>query len=425
MIDYKDINSFLHFGYLTNLPLNFQTEILPENNLSQLREKRPGEDEFALIEQGVDALKTMFKNIEGNVHIIPLSGGGLDSRTILAGLLELGLRDQIITVTFGSPNAWDYEIGNLLGKSLNLHHETLDLTMVELDQESLLATARNGSAWTFLFDAFYNSLICSKFGKDVTYWSGFMGGTLGGQQIPQLESCCWLNAKRLFAHRNLFPRSITLTQPNYIPTESLPDSPLIDPAELSYDDQLNFVLRQQNYVKRVITFKDYNYKLPFLASEWVDFILRIPRRYRENKYLYKKIILQAYPEIFSFPTEKTLGLPLSASQKQLNRRRMFMRINKRFAYKLRNNPKLENFFSVWPQFKIYRKINYIDFNHALRKTAKFKSLIYENIQELKKRNILDWLNLDQIWREHQNCQADHGHELMLLAALEISLKASN
>ena len=41
--------------------------------------------------------------------MVPLSGG-LDSRTILAALLEAGLKDRITTVTYGTPGTWDYDI---------------------------------------------------------------------------------------------------------------------------------------------------------------------------------------------------------------------------------------------------------------------------------------------------------------------------
>jgi len=50
-------------------------------------------------------------------------------------------------------------------------------------------------------------------------------------------------------------------------------------------------------------------------------------------------------------------------------------------------------------------------------------VVYESIQDLKKRRIVDWINIDAIWNRHQNRQANHADALTLLASLEINLKA--
>ena len=55
--------------------------------------------------------KAAFENVSEGHHIVPLSGG-LDSRAILGGLLDAGLKDQITTVTFGTLGTWDYDIGS-------------------------------------------------------------------------------------------------------------------------------------------------------------------------------------------------------------------------------------------------------------------------------------------------------------------------
>ena len=43
------------------------------------------------------------------IQVVPLSGGK-DSRLILGALLKLGLRKNIVAITFGTPGTLDYEI---------------------------------------------------------------------------------------------------------------------------------------------------------------------------------------------------------------------------------------------------------------------------------------------------------------------------
>ena len=356
MYNLDDISSFLHFGYLVKYHSDFESHILPENNLSELQRNIQIEvkDESVIIEKGMQALKASFNNIKGGLHIVPLSGG-LDSRTILAGLIDTGIKDRIITVTFGSSGTWDYELGSGLAQKIGLRHVNLDLTKIEVKQGLLLETAQNGSAWTFLIDAFYNSLICKEFGRDVTYWSGFMGGELAGAHLPPSESLSWLEAKKNFVNWNRYARSIILTPPGFNPEKSLPSSPLIDRSIMSYDDQLDFVFRQQNYIKRIVMFNGYHYKTPFLANKWVDFILSIPRCYRVNKYIYKKIVTRAYPELFSFPTANTFGGTLNISQGQLKFRRILSGVRNRIASSSFCGALVFN--SVWDFLIIFRNLN--------------------------------------------------------------------
>ena len=83
-----------------------------------------------------------------NIHVVPLSGG-LDSRIILGGLLKKGLKDSIITITFGTPGTLDYDIGIHIAKQLGIYYEALDLTKVCYDEKSLQCAAMEGGLWTW------------------------------------------------------------------------------------------------------------------------------------------------------------------------------------------------------------------------------------------------------------------------------------
>lgn len=80
---------------------------------------------------------------------------------------------------------------------------------------------------------------------------------------------------------------------------------------------------------------------------------------------------------------------------------------------------------LWDRIGIYRVLQYLDFNDAVRERDDFRSMVRENIQDLKRRQLIDWLELDRLWRDHQDKKCDIGMELMLLTALEISLKVED
>ncbi len=424
MYNLNDISFFLRCGFLPKYQKDVLSHFFLENDLLELKRNTQTEtgNESLIIEKGIRALKSSFKNITGDIHIVPLSGG-LDSRTILAELIDVGLKDKIITVSFGSPGAYDYEIGAMVANKLRLQHKKFDLTNVEVNHDLLIETAKNYGSWTFLIDAYYNSLICKEFGENATYWSGMMGGELAGSHLPYFESNSWTEAKRYFLKWNQFSQSINLSQPEYNLEENLPFSPLLDRSILRYDDQLDFAFRQQNYIKRVVMFNGYNYKAPFLSSEWVKFILSIPRQYRINKYIYKNILLKAYPKLFSLPTTNNFGGSLNISRNRIYYRYILNGIRKRIDnYHNLNTKYLDN---IWRYFNIYQNVNYIDFNEAIRNRDDFKSLVHDNMRDLKNRNILDWLDIDLILRQHQKKKYNHGSALMLLTALEISLKVSD
>lgn len=69
--------------------------------------------------------------------------------------------------------------------------------------------------------------------------------------------------------------------------------------------------------------------------------------------------------------------------------------------------------------------NYIDFDRGLRERADLKAVVYENIKALKKRQIVDWIDVDAIWHSHQRMEGNYADALTLLASLEINLKQTN
>ena len=67
--------------------------------------------------------------------------------------------------------------------------------------------------------------------------------------------------------------------------------------------------------------------------------------------------------------------------------------------------------------------NYIDFNEGIRNRKDLNTIIYSSVMDLKERKIIDWIDIDNIWKRHINKESDHADALITLASLEIHLKA--
>jgi len=92
---------------------------------------------------------------------------------------------------------------------------------------------------------------------------------------------------------------------------ALPAAPFVSDRLLPYPDQLDFALRQNRYI-RIRYLRGYTMRSPFLARPWVDFMLALPIRYRDQQRLYMTILRRAYPRLFALPTTTFDGAAVPA-----------------------------------------------------------------------------------------------------------------
>lgn len=403
--DQNAVINFLYYGYLPRnldkeyqIPSWLQNIDIGANSLKNLSESE-------LIHIGCKRIKELFLNIPFDYsrnNIVPLSGG-LDSRAILAGLIKSGLKDKITTVTFGTPNTFDFEFGNLIAKIAGTKHINIDLTKEIITFEKLLESKKNNHYWTYLFDSYYNKLIAGLFGIESIYWSGFMGDPLAGAHLLPKEIDTWEKAKRIFALNQQFVKSFNLC-PNYFNAESiLPERCFFDKKKLSFYEQIDFVFRQLNYILPTLTKSGYKYVFPFIEKSWVEFILSVPSNLRKNKKLYKLILQRTYPKFFSLPSTDHPGFYGFSHFKQKIFQKVFPRLG-------RGTP---------------RTLNYIDFDEAIRKRDDFKTLIYDSLVSIHKMQILPWLDLSELWDKHQKREKNYGDALTMLTSLYVLIAKQN
>ena len=394
-----NLNSFLKLGYF----LDYENEKISINtsNIDKIKYKNIEEEELITI--GAKTWKEAIANnfIKNRSHLVPVSGG-LDSRAILAGLLEHTEAKNIYTYTFGSPNTLDYDIGNHIAKALGTKHTRFDLTQHKFDQDELEAISKRVDFQTMLFHHAPVWKVDEIFNGCQT-WNGFMGDPIAGSKLVQNPSNTLEEAKKEFIKKNVFVRSIDLATNEKF--EKLIECKCISSENLTLDEQLDFTNRQTKYIAPHVLMDGYNYQTPFLNQSWVNFMLGVDNKYRINQNLYKKILLHTFPVEFSYKTKTNFGLPLGASK--------FRFFIKRVQEKMLKNPGLS----------INTNINYLDFNEKIRTKNDLREIVVTNILDLKKRNLIDWINIENILNTHLSEKANFADALIVLASLEIHLKS--
>ncbi len=404
------LGPLLHFGYLVPPTIAVASCAWHVQDGARLRSTiSPNEKD--LVEQGSTVLCRIFEKVDHAHHIVPLSGG-LDSRAILGGLIHAGMKDSITAVTFGVPGTLDYELGHIVAQELGVRHVAINLDEIEVTTPALIDMVLREGLNCWLFDCYYNRLIPTMFGVDARYWSGFMGDPLAGSHLARTESREWWTAMLRFLERNRFAGQVRLAHPETHLEAYLPREPFLPREWLTYDEQIDFAVRQEGYIRRVVTVEGYSYETPFLDREWATFILSVPVPLRREERLYSRILQHAFPEAFSLPTKRTYGLALGDPAWRIQWRRYATGLRRRLA------PRLP-FLSA----RTDPVQNYINFAEAIRRRKDFRTLVCENISDLRRRDLLTWLDLDHLVDEHLRGRCDYSRELTLLTSLEVLLKA--
>ncbi len=376
----------------------------------------PFSDRASLVAEGTRMLRSTMEqtyaaNRFASIHVVPLSGG-LDSRAILAWLREAVDSSKLFAVTFGTPGTWDFEIGRLVAQKAGIKHESIDLTKVEWSTEHLVSFAKRCEQALPVFEAYLGHQSRLVFGVEPLYWSGILADTIAGKHIYEKDSESWEEARARFAASARRTASTILTPQDFDPRSPLPGGPLLPADLLSYDDQLRLAVRGQHYLRPLLLLPGYLYATPYLCLPWTSFMLNVPRSFQRYKQIYPEVLKRAYPELFSWPTKNHAGLPLDAPPWQESLRRT----TRRATVAARR-------LIPWLPSSVPLQTNYIDFDECLRTRQDFKQVVYENLEDLKERKLVPWIDLPGIWERHQRRKENCANILLVLASLEINLKA--
>lgn len=356
-----------------------------------------------LVEIGAQKLRQAIENnfAANEKHLVPISGG-LDSRCILAALLEHTEARNIETYTFGSPQSLDFDIGNLIAKKVGTKHKSFDLSSYKYTEKSLQEAATQTGFQTVLFYHAPVDLVHSSFNNCYS-WSGFMGDPIAGSKLLTAPSKNILQAKRTYLTKNIFSEYAFV-----MPDEKALNYVHYDggfPLEtLTFDEQLDFENRQFKYIEPHVLMGDYKHQLPFLDKSFCQFMLSVDNKYRIEQFLYESILISAFPKLFRLPTKNKHGLSLSASKSAVKVRRFY---NKLLSFRASNN----------------LNTNYIDFSGKIRNDDHFQKIVRDNIMQLDDKKVFN--NSDVIFMDLLDChvsgKANYTNCLLGLASLNINI----
>ncbi|NLK12428.1 MAG: hypothetical protein GX312_02425, partial [Candidatus Phytoplasma sp.] len=268
MLSNSNLNSFLKLGYFLdykNPKYKFDFSRIDKSKYATCTEKE-------LINIGskllTEAITSKFEC--GKRHVVPISGG-LDSRAILAGLLECTEAKNIETYTFGTPGTLDLEIGREVGLGLGTKHVSFALTEHRYDIEELLDISNRINHQTVLFHHPPVKRLSSIYGDSI-FWMGSFAGPITGGSTEKERVENTLNAKKIFTHKNRYSRSVELS--------CLKDEDLFDLIEIKNNDMdlsemADFYNRQVKFIAPHVLLEGFNYKIPFYDIELMSFFLSL------------------------------------------------------------------------------------------------------------------------------------------------------
>ena len=357
----------------------------------------------ALLKSGVsiyrEAIGANFRSNQS--HVVPISGG-MDSRAILATLLEHTEAHNIKTFSFGSPGTLDYDIGCEIAKISGTQHTAFDLTKYTYTQEELEDIAQRIDHQTVLFHH-WPVWAADQIYPGATVWSGFLGDPLSGSHLPTAPAKDIQGAIGYFISKNRYVQSHNFTT-NNLDFSALVELPIIGNTSLTFEEQIDLRNRQTKFIAPHVLMKGYQWCTPFTYQPWVDFILSVPNKFRKGQNLYKKILVSAFPGPFSHRTKSNHGLKLDAP--------VYYKISTLVSQKIQRALGKKSSY-----------INYIDFESAIRERNDIRELIARNVIDLSERKILDGIDTINMLNAHMSGHRNYADVLIALASLEIHIKA--
>ncbi len=410
-VDNRQLEVFLKIGYVPSNLTIFKNVNLVDNGNRQLKDIFLDLPEY---EHNIDTLKNItLESIEDRYkrntsHIVPLSGG-MDSRIVLAALLEFTEARNIHTYTFGMPGSYDYEIPNSIARKLGTKHTNFNAEDTSYSIDGLVRAAVASDGNTEVFHPLVLNRVADHYDSGATYWSGlggdFVGGGLGSNKMK---------GKNPLQHLiNYEKRGIHFLD-GVVNDESLYEY-------INISDKMSGVVptneayfwenHHQRYTRHHIIRNDMSIEAPLVDTRLMKFFFTLDENERQNKKFFNESFSSIFSDLFRFPT-------------------------KDYGYKYSKYPLLKplrkaKFYSkamgwrIAPNLFTHPNAAYIDMQHAINERSDVRSCIDELLADLAKRDLVDNKRMFSFLSDHRNGHRNYTKDIINLASLEVILKAAN
>lgn len=408
-IDKDGLSAYLKLGYVPGNKTLFEGHecLLGKGDLQNEFSELPDyvHSEIELKRLFLSVIEKNFKENKDKIHVVPLSGG-MDSRIVLAALLEFTEAKNIHTYTFGVPGSYDFDIPNKIAKKLGTKHKNFNSEDTNYSIDSLIRAAIASDLNTEIFHPVVLNHVADFYGPDALFWSGYVGDLVGGGFGSKL-----LSEQPKQAIINYEKRGIHFLD------NSLCDDKIA--FTLTEGDKFNEVMSLtescfwENHVERYtghhLFRNDMNIIAPFLDSKIMKFFYTLPENKRHNKVYFNEAFSSIFPSVFSFPT-KDYGFKYSKNS------------HKDYLHKLTFYCKALG-WRVFPKLVTHPSAAYIDMQYAINNREDVKLSIDILIHDLAKRDIVDNKKMFTFLEQHRIGKSNYTKDIINLASLEVILKA--
>lgn len=273
----------------------------------------------------IEAVGRSLGAIKAPSIVVPLSGG-LDSRLLLACVLEHYEAVDVNTYTFGEPGTWDYDLGNRVASAFGTRHERINLARENYTLESALYDSASVCAQTIIIFGTPFYFIKRVYGDSAAFISGFMGDPVAGSKLPtpNEQSEAQTAAGFIEKHTVAFPKLKTTT----CMAESIAE---LDDERLTKSERLDFANRQFKYIAPHVC-PDETYFSPFMDPQWVGAMLNLPSNLRVDCRFYRDMCIREFPEFFGLlPVKGAAGGNLASNRAAVFTRKAINRLGVNLA----------------------------------------------------------------------------------------------
>lgn len=339
--------------------------------------------------------------------IVPLSGG-MDSRAILAAVLEEVPAWKVRTYSHGVVGANDFELGNLVARRAGTTHVALDLEQVPFSAEGLAEIADWSDANTDLVQPVVWRHIAKVLGPDGIHWTGFTGDGLGGSFSQRWPSMSVEAAVETY-YRGEMGRMVLIPAEEPISSElALVEREGCFDGALSPVEAVWFTNHVERYTAHHLFMNRLRYENPFMDDEFVEFMVGLPTEWRLGKRFFDEMMTRRFPRLFDLPL-KDAGWSRSRQRWQQPQWVLDQSVRK----------------ALWrlaPAKVHHPMLSYLDFGEALRSRRDLRSVAEDHLHTLARRDVVAGKRLLAMWQDHRTGRADHRYVLTQAVSLEAIIR---
>lgn len=352
---------------------------------------------------------------------------GMDSRGILAGLVDVLPKSRIWAYTNGEPGNPDFETARLYTEKVLDNHLFFEQTEGVYTAEHSLEKVKDripGTAWQL------SGQSRSTMPKDVSKlknFHGFLGDSISGKRLKKDVSMDWTSAVESFVSSNNVFKSSKLRvgevdlgydwlPKDYDPFHIFPSKPFLSNDQMTFYDQLDLCYRQEQRIRHGAK-KFYLHEVESAPESvrsrllkkrsdvltvyddprWQKSFLSLPPEQRLKQNFLRKAWAYNFPDIFR---DLTGEINLEARRKEV--------LDRNARYDL-----------------IARTASHTNWERQWETNHSFRKMVRVLFRSLSSRKLIDWFEPMDILAEIENSHNGLGREIFGVCSVELGIRAGH